>query len=103
MKFLQKTWVAWLLTAVMIAAAVGIGQSKGGRREPEPLPSGSAALDESLSTEDYADYVLDEAGVSVYSESDDTVVQRDRFHGADTGDREYIFEREVNDGIITLI
>ncbi len=63
MKFLQKTWVAWLLTAVMIAAAVGIGQSKGGRREPEPLPSGSAALDESLSTEDYADYVLDEAGV----------------------------------------
>ena len=63
MKFLQKTWVAWLLTAVMIAAAVGIGQVKGGRREPEPLPTGSAALDESLSTKQFADYIWDEAGV----------------------------------------
>lgn len=63
MKFFQKTWVAWLLTAVMIVAAVGIGQAKGGRREPEPLPSGSAALDESLSTKQFADYIWDEAGV----------------------------------------
>ena len=44
MKFLQKTWVAWLLTAVMIVAAIGIGRVRGDR--PEPLPSGSAALDE---------------------------------------------------------
>lgn len=63
MKFLQKTWVAWLLTAVMIVAAVGIGQAKGGRREPEPLPSGHAALDKSLSTQQFADYIWDEAGV----------------------------------------
>ncbi len=63
MKFFQKTWAAWLLTAVMIAAAVGIGQAKGGQREPEPLPSGSAALDESLSTQQFADYIWDEAGV----------------------------------------
>lgn len=63
MKFFQKTWVAWLLTAVMVAAAVGIGQAKGGRREPEPLPSGSAALDTSLSTQQFADYIWDEAGV----------------------------------------
>lgn len=63
MKFLQKTWVAWLLTAVMIVAAVGIGQVKDGRREPEPLPSGSTALDESLSTKQFADYIWDEAGV----------------------------------------
>lgn len=62
MKLFQKTWFAWLLTAVMIVAAVGIGQTKGGRREPEPLPSGSAALDESLSVEDYTDYTLDETG-----------------------------------------
>ena len=60
MKFLQKTWFAWLLTAVMIAAAVGIGQVKGG--QPEPLPSGSAALDESLPVEGYTDYILDETG-----------------------------------------
>ena len=63
MKFLQKTWVAWLLTAAMIVAAVGIGQVKGGRREPEPLPSGGAALDKSLSTKQFADYIWDEAGV----------------------------------------
>ena len=31
MKLFQKTWFAWLLTALMIAAAVGIGQSKGER------------------------------------------------------------------------
>lgn len=65
MKFFQKTWVAWLLTAVMIAAAIGIGLTKGGQpeRTPEPLPSGSAALDESLSTKQFADYIWDEADV----------------------------------------
>lgn len=63
MKFLQKTWVAWLLTAVMIVAAIGIGQAKVGRQEPAPLPTGSAALDESLSTQQFADYLWDEAGV----------------------------------------
>ena len=63
MKFFQKTWAAWLLTAVMIAAAIGIGQAKGGRQEPAPLPTGSAALDESLSTQQFADYLWDEAGV----------------------------------------
>lgn len=61
MKFLQKTWVAWLLTAVMIVAAVGIGQVKGERREPEPLPTGSAALDESLSTDGYDKWIWDDA------------------------------------------
>ena len=62
MKFLQKTWVAWLLTAVMIVAANGIGQVRGERREPEPLPSGSTALDESLSVTEFANYILDETG-----------------------------------------
>lgn len=61
MKFLQKTWFAWLLTALMIVAAIGIGRVRGDR--PEPLPSGSAALDESLSTQQFADYIWDEAGV----------------------------------------
>ena len=60
MKFLQKTWFAWLLTALMIVAAIGIGRVRGDR--PEPLPSGSAALDESLSTQQFADYIWDEAG-----------------------------------------
>lgn len=63
MKFLQKTWAAWLLTAVMIVAAIGIGQTKGEQRKPEPLPSGSAGLDKSLSTKQFADYIWDEAGV----------------------------------------
>lgn len=63
MKFFQKTWVAWLLTAVMIVAAVGIGQVKGGRREPEPLPSGNAALDESLSTQSVQKFFWDDADI----------------------------------------
>lgn len=63
MKFLQKTWVAWLLTAVMIVAAIGIGQVRGGRREPEPLPSGSTALDESLSTAGYDKWIWDDADI----------------------------------------
>jgi len=61
MKLFQKTWFAWLLTALMIVAAVGIGQAKG--RQPEPLSTGSTALDRSLSTQQFADYIWDEAGV----------------------------------------
>ena len=68
MKFLQKPWAAWLLTALMIAAAVGIGLGKEPQSvspsAPEPLPSGgSAALDATLSTKQFADYIWDEAGV----------------------------------------
>jgi len=63
MKFLQKTWVAWLLTAVMIAAAVGIGQARHGSTSTPALPSGDGALDTTLSTKQFADYIWDEAGV----------------------------------------
>jgi len=63
MKFLQKTWVAWLLTAVMIAAAVGIGQVRRESTSSPALPSGDGALDTTLSTKQFADYIWDEAGV----------------------------------------
>lgn len=63
MKFFQKPWVAWLITAVMIAAAIGIGQVKGSPAAVEPLPSGGASLDATLSTRQFADYIWDEAGV----------------------------------------
>ncbi len=63
MKFFQKTWVAWLLTAVMIAAAVWIGQAKGGQLEPEPLPTGSAALDKGLSTQSVQKFFWDDADI----------------------------------------
>ena len=63
MKLFQKTWFAWLLTAVMIAVAVGIGQSKDFERVPES-PSGPAAdLDGTLSTKQFASYIWDEAQV----------------------------------------
>ena len=62
MKLFQKAWFAWLLTAVMIVAAIGIGRVKGGQPEPAPRPSGSTALDESLSVKEFADYILDETG-----------------------------------------
>lgn len=64
MKLFQKTWFAWLLTAVMIAAAVGIGLSKDYERVPEaPSPAPSAGLDESLSTSGYDKWIWDDAGI----------------------------------------
>lgn len=62
MKFFQKTWVAWLLTAVMIAGAIGIGLSKSPASNA-PAPAPDSGLDESLSTRQFADYIWDEAGV----------------------------------------
>lgn len=63
MKFLQKAWVAWLITAVMIVVAIGIGQTEEAAPVPAPPPSGGAALDTGLSTQQFADYIWDEAGV----------------------------------------
>lgn len=63
MKLFQKAWFAWLLTAVMIVAAVAIGRAKPpADTPPAASPSGGAALDESLSVSDYLDYTLDETG-----------------------------------------
>lgn len=65
MKLLQKTWVAWLLTGVMVFSAIGLGLVKaedtGGGTDPIPKPA--AGLDESLSTQQFADYIWDEADV----------------------------------------
>ena len=63
MKFLQKTWVAWLITATMIIAAVAIGTGKARTASVPALPNGDTALDTSLSTAQFADYIWDEAGV----------------------------------------
>jgi len=59
MKFLQKRWVAVLLTAAMIVAAVLIGRV---RMIPEP-PSGAGALDTGLSYSQFESYIWDDAGV----------------------------------------
>lgn len=58
MKIFQKTWVAWLVTAAMIACAVGIGLSKGGGSASAP-----SGLDTSLSTGAYEQWIGDFAGV----------------------------------------
>ena len=68
MKFFQKTWAAWLITALMIVVAVGIGLGKEPQSVtqpiPEPLPSGgSTALDTALSTSGYDEWIWDEAGM----------------------------------------
>ena len=59
MKFLQKTWVAWLLTAVMIAVAVGIGLSKGPASNT-PAPAPGLGLDESLPTQNVQKFFWDD-------------------------------------------
>ena len=67
MKFLQKTWVAVVITAAMIVAAVAIGLSKpapAATPEPAPPPTFSdTALDGSLSTGQYQRYLNDQPGV----------------------------------------
>lgn len=68
MKLLQKTWVAWTLTAVMIVAAVGIGLSRPAPSPaPETPPTSSAGsttkLDTSLDVSNYTKWVGDGAGV----------------------------------------
>ena len=62
MKIFQKTWVAVTVTAVMIAAAIGIGWSRGQNTPAVAPPTGNAALDESLATSGYATWILDDAG-----------------------------------------
>ena len=60
MKVFQKTWVAVVITLVMIAGAVWIGQS---REDTVPNSPGSVGLDTSLSTSRSEGFLLDEANV----------------------------------------
>ena len=68
MKFLQKTWVAVVITAAMIVAAVAIGLSKPAPAvTPEPSTPGTnvsavTGLDTSLSTGQYQRYLNDQPG-----------------------------------------
>lgn len=69
MKFLQKTWVAVVITAAMMVAAVAIGLSKPApAATPEPSAPGTnvsavTGLDTSLSTGQYQRYLNDQPGV----------------------------------------
>ena len=69
MKFLQKTWVAVVITAAMIVAAVAVGLSKPAPAvTPEPSSPGTnvsavTGLDTSLSTGQYQRYLNDQPGV----------------------------------------
>ena len=59
MKIFQKTWVAVTVTALMIAAAVGIGLS----RPEKPVVKPTTDLDTSLNVGGYAQWIWDEADV----------------------------------------
>lgn len=59
MKFFQKTWVAVTVTALMIAAAIGIGLS----RPEKPVVKPTTDLDTSLSAAGYSQWIWDEADV----------------------------------------
>lgn len=63
MKFFQKTWVAVVLTLVMIAAAVGIGQWRAQGADTVEGTAQSTGLDASLSTAAYTKWIDDQAGV----------------------------------------
>ncbi len=68
MKFLQKRSVAILLTIVMIAAGIGLGQVRANQAPPPPT-TGQAALDTSLPTSAYETWIWDEA--EVFSSGDE--------------------------------
>ena len=60
MKFLKKQGVAWVITIVMIVAAIVIGLARGSTTPAPAYPS--ASLDTSLSTDAYEQWVGDFAG-----------------------------------------
>ena len=66
MKFFKKQGVAWVITIVMIVAAIVIGLARGGTTPAPANPS--AGLDTSLSTGAYEKWVGDFAGVLSNSE-----------------------------------
>ena len=59
MKFFQKTWVAVTITALMIAAAIGIGLTKPEKAVVKPTTD----LDTTLNAGAYAQWIWDEADV----------------------------------------
>ena len=67
MKIFQKKSVAILLTVVMIVAGIGIGQMRA-NRAPDVPTTGTTALDTSLSTAAYENWLWDEADVFSSSE-----------------------------------
>lgn len=67
MKIFQKKSVAILLTIVMIVAGIGIGQMRA-NRAPDVPTTGTTALDTSLSTAAYENWLWDEADVFSSSE-----------------------------------
>lgn len=60
MKFFRKTWVAAVLSLAMIVGAVAIGQFKG--QGPAATSPKELGLDNTLSTSQYNQYIMDEAG-----------------------------------------
>lgn len=60
MKFFQKTGVAWAITALMIVAAIAIGQFKG---NPEVPTAADVGLDTTLNTQAYEQWIWDESDV----------------------------------------
>ena len=64
MKFFQKRSVAVVLTLLIILASIGLGQVRRPvQSSPAPEPADSSALDTSLNTSGYTDWLWDEAGV----------------------------------------
>lgn len=61
MKFFRKTWVAAVLSLIMIVGAVAIGQFKD--RGPAASNPKELGLDSTLSTSQYHQYVMDDADV----------------------------------------
>lgn len=63
MKGNKKVVLAWALTAVMIVAAIFIGVRRGGDLTPTPPKPQDMGLDTKLSTQQFAGYLYDDAGV----------------------------------------
>ena len=71
MKFLKKQGVAWIITIVMIVAAIAIGAARAPAQQPHS-GNQTAALDTSLPSADYHRWILD--GASVLSSSTEEAI-----------------------------
>ena len=100
MKFFKKQGVAWVIAIVMIAAAIVIGLGKAKLQPSTPTPGNPAALDTSLSTGAYQQWVGDFAGALSDKEIEYAALPIPKY---DTNQKNYITTMNHNFSVFGIL